>query len=96
LAGGLAGLSGAILAYYLAFVGPQDFDVNVSLLIFQMIVIGGMGSISGSVLGTILIIGVPEILRPLQDYRLGIGGALIVLMMILRPQGLVGTLRIRR
>jgi branched-chain amino acid transport system permease protein len=87
---GLAGLSGAMFAYYIGFVGPTNFDVQQSLLIFEMAIIGGLGSVRGAVLGAVLLIALPEVFRPLQDYRLGLGGALVVLLMVFRPNGLLG------
>lgn len=90
----LAGLSGALLAYNLSYVGYATFDVTASILIFEMAVIGGLGRIPGSVLGAALVILVPEILRPLQPYRELIGGALMIALMIYRPQGLLGYAKI--
>ena len=69
-------------------------DVPASLLIFQMAVIGGLGRISGSVLGACIIILLPELLRPLQDYRLLLAGLLIVILMATRPQGILGKTKI--
>jgi branched-chain amino acid transport system permease protein len=91
---GLAGLTGGLLAYHLHFVGPQSFNTMWSLLIFQMAVIGGLGRISGSVVGAFIILLLPEIFRPLQDYRQLIVGVLIVVLMIYRPQGLLGKSKI--
>ena len=90
----LAGLSGALLGYYLGYVGFRSFDVTASLLIFQMAVIGGLGRISGSIIGACIIILVPEILRPLQDYRLLLAGLLIVILMATRPEGILGKTKI--
>lgn len=91
---GLAGLSGGLLAFHLHFVGPQSFNAMWSLLIFQMAVIGGLGRVTGSVLGAFIIMLLPEIFRPLQDYRQIIVGVLIVVLMVYRPQGLVGKSKI--
>jgi len=90
----LAGLSGALLAYNLGYVGSGSFDVSDSLLIFQMAVIGGLGRITGSILGAFIIILLPELLRPLQDYRLLLAGLVIVILMILRPEGILGKAKI--
>lgn len=90
----LAGLSGALLAYNIGYVGPGSFDVGASLLIFQMAVIGGLGRISGSVVGAFIIILVPEIFRPVQEYRLLLAGLVIVVLMALRPEGLLGKTKI--
>lgn len=90
----LAGLSGALLAYNLGYVGSGTFDVTASLLIFQMAVIGGLGRITGSVVGAFIIVLLPEVLRPIQDYRLLVAGLLIVILMAFRPEGLVGKAKI--
>jgi branched-chain amino acid transport system permease protein len=87
----MGGAAGALFAYYLGFVGPTSFTTQVSLLIFEMAIIGGLGSVRGSVLGTVLLIALPELLRPLQDFRLGIGGIAIIILMIYRPNGILGT-----
>lgn len=90
----LAGLSGALLGFNLGYVGFKSFDVNASLLIFQMAVIGGLGRITGSVVGAFIIILLPELLRPLQDYRLLLAGLFIVILMAFRPEGLLGKTKI--
>lgn len=90
LGASLAGLSGALLAYNFGYVGSGSFDVSESLLIFQMAVIGGLGRVSGSILGAFIIILLPELLRPLQDYRLLLAGLVIVILMIVRPEGILG------
>lgn len=93
VAAAMAGLSGAVLAYYIGFVGPQSFGIAQSLLIFEMAIIGGLGSVPGSILGALLFVGLPEALRPLQDYRLGLGGVAVVVLMAVRPQGLLGRVK---
>lgn len=90
----MAGMSGSVLAYHLGFIGPQSFQFLVSLLIFEMAIIGGLGSVLGSVVGASLLVILPEVLRPLQDYRLGLGGLVILVLMVYRPQGLFGTVRV--
>jgi len=56
-----------------------------------MVVLGGMGSISGSVLAAILLTLLPEVLRPVKDFRLVIYSLMLIILMITRPQGLLGT-----
>jgi branched-chain amino acid transport system permease protein len=63
-------------------------------LIFEMAIIGGLGSIWGSIIGAVVLIGLPELFRPLIDYRIGIGGAAVIALMIFRPQGIAGRVRI--
>lgn len=86
----MAGLSGALFAYNLGFIGPQSFTLQQSLLIFEMVIIGGLASIRGSILGAIILVALPEALRFLQDYRLGLGGVIILILMVWRPNGLLG------
>jgi branched-chain amino acid transport system permease protein len=91
---GMGGLAGSVFAYDLAFVGPQEFNIGTGLLIFEMAIIGGLGSIWGSIVGATILIGLPEVFRPLVDYRIGIGGALVIALMVFRPQGIAGRVRI--
>jgi branched-chain amino acid transport system permease protein len=90
----MGGLAGSVLAYDVAFVGPQEFNIATGLLIFEMAIIGGLGSIWGSIIGAVVLIGLPEVFRPLIDYRIGIGGAAVIALMIFRPQGIAGRVRI--
>ncbi|WP_159718954.1 branched-chain amino acid ABC transporter permease [Geminicoccus flavidas] len=90
----MAGLAGGVLGYFIGFVGPSDFNVQQSLLIFEMAILGGLGSIWGSVAGAAILVGLPEILRFLQPYRLGLLGLIMIVLMIYRPQGLLGSVRI--
>lgn len=68
----------------------------MSIDVLSLIIIGGMGSIEGVVLGSIALIGLPEILRSVNEYRIVAFGALLVLMMILRPEGLLPSVRRQR
>ncbi len=83
-----AGLGGAIFASRNKFTGPEDFTLLVSINVLCLVIIGGMGSIPGVVLGALVLKGLPEILRQLDDYRMLAFGALLIVMMILRPEGL--------
>ena len=84
-----AGLTGPIFAAKLTLVAPSSFTYNESVLLFAIVILGGAGSIPGVILGAFLIVGLPEIFRDLQNYRLLILGAAMVLMMIFRPKGLI-------
>lgn len=90
ISSGMAGGAGVLLAYYLGSVGPASFNTQASLLIFEMAIIGGLGSVPGSIVGALIMVALPELLRPLQDVRLGLGGLLIVVLMIWRPNGILG------
>ena len=84
-----AGLAGVIFAARTTFINPGSFRVWESVLILSMVVLGGMGSIPGVVLGALILILMPEYLRGLSQYRLLIFGALLVFMMVFRPGGIV-------
>jgi branched-chain amino acid transport system permease protein len=86
-----AGLAGVFFAAKMAFVAPESFTFFESVLILCMVVLGGMGSIPGIILGALLLITLPEIFRDFQDYRMLAFGLALVLMMVFRPQGLLGT-----
>ncbi len=88
-----AGLTGVFFAAKMAFVSPESFTFFESVLILCMVVLGGMGSIPGIILGAVLLIGLPEVFRDFQDYRMLAFGVALVLMMIFRPQGLLGTVK---
>jgi branched-chain amino acid transport system permease protein len=90
-----AGVAGALLGHYLQILSPRDFTWVKSIEIVAMIVLGGLGSISGAVVGAVVITVLPEALRPLQewtgvDFRMVIFALLLVGLMLLRPQGLFG------
>jgi branched-chain amino acid transport system permease protein len=94
-----AGIAGSIFAHFTNYLSPATFTFNKSVDVVIMVVLGGMGSLSGSILAAIFITVIPEALRPLQeitgvDLRMIIYSLLLILMMILRPQGLFGKLEI--
>jgi len=88
-----AGVTGVFFAAKMAFVSPESFTFFESVMILCMVVLGGMGSISGIILGALLLITLPEVFRDFQDYRMLAFGAALVLMMVFRPQGLLGSVR---
>jgi branched-chain amino acid transport system permease protein len=81
-------LSGAIFASKLGSVYPHSFNVMISINILCLIIVGGMGSIPGVLVGAIALVGLPELLREFAEYRLLVYGAALVAMMVLRPEGL--------
>lgn len=87
-----AGVGGALLAHFLTFISPVDFDFDYSVSILSMVVLGGLGSIPGAILGATILTISPELLRFMQDYRMLVYGALLVFLMIFRPNGLLGGL----
>jgi branched-chain amino acid transport system permease protein len=91
----LAGMAGVLFGHYTSFLSTNDFQFIRSFEIIIMIVLGGMGSLTGSVMGAIVITIMPELLRKLPGdlsrYRLVVYSALLILIMLTRPQGILGT-----
>jgi branched-chain amino acid transport system permease protein len=85
-----AGLAGAVFAGKMQFVSPESFTFMESVLILCMVILGGLGSIPGVIFGVFLLVLLPEVLREIQMYRMLALGAGMVLLMIFRPQGLMG------
>ena len=90
-----AGVGGVIYAEQVNFINPPTFSLIQSILILCMVVIGGMGSIAGSVLGAVAVVLLPEIFRAFEDYRFLIFGFALVVVMIFRPQGIFPSKRRR-
>ncbi|CFX84767.1 ABC transporter, permease [Syntrophomonas zehnderi OL-4] len=90
----LGGLGGGFFAHYMYFIEPGNFGFMKSIELLNMVVLGGMGSIPGVILGTVILTIAPEMLRIVQDYRMLFYGALLVILMIFRPNGLLGDVRI--
>lgn len=88
LGAAFAGLAGALFASRNQFAGPEDFTMMVSINVLCIVIVGGMGSLPGVVVGAFVLKGLPELLRELEDFRLLVFGALLVVMMIARPEGL--------
>jgi branched-chain amino acid transport system permease protein len=84
---GFAGLSGAIFASQLASVFPHSFGLIISINVLSLIIIGGIGSIPGVIIGSLVLVGLPELLREFSEFRFLIYGALLVVMMLVRPEG---------
>ena len=91
-----AGIAGLLFAHMQTFIDPMSFIFMESAIILCMVVLGGMGSIPGVVLGAIILAALPEKLRDFQDYRMLVFGLALVAMMVLRPQGLLPAVRGRR
>lgn len=91
-----AGIAGGLYAHLLQYLNPSDFGFSKSFELLCFVVLGGLGSIPGVVLGTTILTLAPELLRGLSDYRMLIYGALMVIMMIFRPNGLMGGINLHR
>jgi branched-chain amino acid transport system permease protein len=97
-----AGIAGSLYAHYITFIDPSSFTTMESITILLMVIFGGMGSILGSVVGAVVLVVLPELLRfvgmpssvaaPLRQM---IYGLLLVLLMLWRPQGILGKYRFR-
>ena len=93
---GFSALSGAIFATKIGSVYPHSFNVIVSINIICLIIVGGMGSIPGVIVGAFALVGLPELLREFAEYRLLVYGAALVAMMLLKPEGLWPDVKRRR
>ncbi|MBI9010884.1 MAG: branched-chain amino acid ABC transporter permease [Clostridiales bacterium] len=89
-AAALAGVGGGLYANYLAFLDPNTFNFMRSVEILVIVVLGGMGSLTGTIIAAIVLTIMPEALRSFAEYRLLLYSFLLVVMMIFRPEGLFG------
>lgn len=85
-----AGVGGGMIGTYLGFLQPKIFSLTRSTELIIMVIFGGLGSITGSVLGTLVLVSLPEILREFEKWRLVVYGAVVVFIIIARPEGLMG------
>ena len=92
----IAGIGGAFFAAKQTIITPDSFDFVLSVLILSMVVLGGMGNIWGAALGALALGLLPELLRGFAEYRMLLFGLLMILMMIFRPQGILGNQLITR
>lgn len=84
----IAGIGGSLLAHQYMYLNPEIFGVDVSVLALTMVVLGGMSNIAGTIVGAIVLVGGPELFRPLHDVRILAYGLLLLLLIRYRPQGL--------
>ncbi len=94
-----AGVAGSLFALVVNYLSPTTFNIIKSFDVVIMVVLGGMGSLSGSLIGAIIVTVLPEALRPIQnitgvDIRLVIYSLALILIMIIRPEGIFGTLEL--
>ena len=96
-AGGvIAGLAGALYAHYTLFIDPEAFGVGRSLFVMLYAVFGGLASFWGAVVGATILSVLPELLRWVKDWREIFYGLLVLIMMLVRPQGLLDTTLLAR
>lgn len=92
ISGLYSGLAGALYAHFDRFISPDAFQFDLSILVLCMVVVGGMGSVIGSILGAIVLVVLLELFQPFGDYRLIVYGALLMIMITYFPEGLIGIL----
>lgn len=90
LGSAIAGLAGAFYAHFLTFIMPQNFGFGQSIVILSMVVFGGIGTRWGPLVGAIILGVLPEISRPIMEYRTFVYGILLMAMMRFQPGGLLG------
>ncbi len=88
-----AGMAGVIFAAKTTFINPASFTFIESAMILSIVVLGGMGSITGVIVGALVLILLPEYLRAFSDFRMLLFGAIMVLMMVFRPEGMISNVR---
>lgn len=86
----LAGIAGAMMANFIGFIAPKTFNMVKSTELTITVIFGGLGSISGSVLGTFILTSLPEIFRAFSSWRLVFYGLAVIIIMVGRPKGLIG------
>jgi len=86
----IAGIGGCLYGHFLGYINPSDFGFLKSIDMLSMIVLGGLGSIPGAVFGASILSAAPEFLRFMSQYRMLVYGALLVFLMVFRPNGLLG------
>lgn len=90
LGSAIAGLAGGFYAHFLTFIMPQNFGFGQSIVILSMVVFGGIGSRWGPIVGAVILGILPEVSRPIMEYRILIYGILLLGMMRFQPGGLLG------
>jgi len=91
----LAGLAGALNAHFSSFIGPDEYGFDAAVTILSFAILGGVTNPLGPVLGAFVLSALPEVLRPLHDFRLMFNGLIIVLVVIFLPRGIL-SFRVRR
>ncbi|WP_158744466.1 branched-chain amino acid ABC transporter permease [Acidisphaera sp. L21] len=97
LAGVFGGVAGSLYATFLSFIDPSSFDLNASVLLLSMVVVGGARTLAGSIIGPFVLLALPQVLTMVEipstmaaGVRQGLYGALLIAFMLFRPQGLAG------
>ena len=90
LAAFFAGIAGSYYAHFIKYISPDSFYINESFILLAMLAFGGQGNLIGPVVGAAVLIIIPEIFRFLQEYRMLVYGGVLIIMMLVRRQGLLG------
>ena len=90
LAAFYAGIAGSFYAHFVKFISPDSFYIYESFILLAMLAFGGQGNLAGPVVGAAVLIIIPELFRFLQEYRMLVYGGILVVMMLVRRQGLLG------
>lgn len=90
LGGAIAGLAGCVFAAKQGTITPDSFDFILSVMVLAMVILGGLGSVAGAILGAVILSILPELLREFSSYRMLLFGVLMIVLMRFRPQGLLG------
>jgi branched-chain amino acid transport system permease protein len=88
-----AGIAGILFSAKMRFISPESFTFLESILILSMVILGGLGNTYGAIIGAFILVVLPEILREVQSYRMLILGIGLVMLMIFRPQGILGRVK---
>jgi branched-chain amino acid transport system permease protein len=90
LAAFYAGIAGSFYAHFVKYISPDSFTINESFILLAMLAFGGQGNLIGPMVGAASLILIPEVFRPLQEYRMFVYGGILIVMMLVRRQGLLG------
>jgi branched-chain amino acid transport system permease protein len=93
LSGMYAGIAGSLYAHLFTYISPDAFNLDLSITFFAMLILGGLGSIPGSVIAAVFLTLLPEWLRFLEQYYMVLYGAIIILVIVYMPQGIIGVLK---
>jgi branched-chain amino acid transport system permease protein len=93
MGGAIGSVGGALFAVKIGSLTPASFTVLVSIQVLGIVILGGIGSLPGVIVGSLVLVGLPGLLREFEEYRLLAYGAAIVAVMLLRPQGMIPNVR---
>ncbi len=91
LSASYAGIAGSFYAHFVKYISPDSFTINESFILLAMLAFGGQGNLIGPMVGAAALILIPEIFRPLLEYRMFVYGGILIVMMLVRRQGLFGS-----